>query len=652
MVNVLLKRIASAWDRVARNNMNENFGKIEKGFAQSSAELHAHKAAGPAHTSAQIKHGIYTAENRFNNLHARFANLIVNHDGDDVKEVVDLRVALDATTHLTAKDRFDYDFALINMRFIAKNALTFGADPTGKKPSAAAIQKALDEIHREGGGQLVIPDGTYLIDKRMVVYENTRITMAHNCVLLRGWAGGFFINGLTTDNFSGYKGRGNIVIEGGTLDGNYANIGKYPTTAMDSIILGHGNNILIDRVTFRDTISAHAIDANGCKNLSITRCLFLGFIDLSVNKDRAFSEAIQLAEFTKAGMNQFGAFDGSPNKNVYVAHNYFGKSDLLGGWGCGVGNHYTVYNIYQTDITIYDNTFEDCGFAAVRTFKWGEVKIINNKFRRNRDCIRITQANGGIESSKTAAGVQTNRPQSAQNILIQGNDFYDYRDFAILTYGQIYNKEIAWSDGIRILGNYFHLKAQSNGKYQNEQAIKLVYAKNPRISENRFYGGRRGVWLEGCFNAFVENNEFANVDTEAVFVEKSSDKTSTLTKSSHIAINNNEINTTGRNGIYVQNCDYFDIRDNNIYNTNKEQDSSTGRGGIYVGSGYDGKIEGNRIRGVEKEFAILVASSASEVNVFNTKGTGRIIVQGADNFNGYFGTTNGDYIRKIITKEA
>ncbi|MDE1437991.1 hypothetical protein PVN21_22200, partial [Bacillus licheniformis] len=83
---------------------------------------------------------------------------------------------------------------------------------------------------------------------------------------------------------------------------------------------------------------------------------------------------------------------------------------------------------------------------------------------------------------------------------------------------------------------------------------------------------------------------------------------------------------------------------------NKEQSSERGRGGIYVENGYDGRIEGNRIRGVEKEFAILVEAEATEVNVANTKGTGRIIVLGESNFNGYYGTNKDDYIRKITTK--
>lgn len=599
------------------------------------------------------------------------------YTADDIKSLDDIKIDNDNHVYSSAKERIDSDFLKINekvdqldkgvdnkitnlekiinesssslnKKIYFKNALSYGADPTGVKPSAEAIQKALDEIHKEGGGQLFIPGGKYLIEKRMFVYENTRVTMAQNCILLRGWAGGFFSNGTPTDKFKGYSGRGNIIIEGGILDGNYANIDKYPTSAMDSIILGHAKNISIDNVTFKDTISAHAIDANGCDNLRITNSKFTGFIDLT--GQRNYSEAIQLGEFIEIGLNQFGEFDGTPNTNVYIAHNYFGKSDLLGGWGCAIGNHYAVYDIFQSNITIFNNVIEDCGFAGVRTFKWNNVKITNNVFMRNKECVRISQAAGGIESSKDADGVQMNRPQNGQNVLIEGNDFYDYTSSGVVAFGQIYNKEIAWNDEIRISGNYFKLKGKEVGKYNDEQAIKLVFARNVFVSNNKIYGGRRGMWVEGCFNTFISGNGVSNVDTEAVYLAKSRDTSSTVTKSYHVSIDRNEINTTGRNGVFVQKCDHFDVRDNNVLNNNKEQSSERGRGGIYVENGYDGRIEGNRIRGVEKEFAILVEAEATEVNVANTKGTGRIIVLGESNFNGYYGTNKDDYIRKITTK--
>ncbi|PAD48888.1 hypothetical protein CHH98_22160, partial [Bacillus licheniformis] len=68
----------------------------------------------------------------------RFRNLVFNADGTNIKEVVDARVDRKGTIYPTLWDRLAADG-----QYIETNALNYGADPTGKKPSAWAIQKAL-----------------------------------------------------------------------------------------------------------------------------------------------------------------------------------------------------------------------------------------------------------------------------------------------------------------------------------------------------------------------------------------------------------------------------------------------------------------------------------------------------------------------------
>ncbi|MCA1184735.1 glycoside hydrolase family 55 protein, partial [Bacillus licheniformis] len=254
------RKAGTTWDRVFRNNYNQNMADIESDIRETNTVIDQHKKAKTAHTSDQIAHSSgLTVAQEIEVEKARIRNLVLNVDGTNIKEVVDARVDRNGTIYPTLRDRLDADGKVVDdirddliTRISFKNALSYGADPTGKTPSADAIQSALDEIHSEGGGWLVIPGGTYLIDKRMIIYENTRVTMAADCVLLRGWSGGFFANGKPTDNFSGYSGRGNIVIEGGMLDGNYLKIETYKTNAMDSVIIGHAKNIVIDNVTFKD----------------------------------------------------------------------------------------------------------------------------------------------------------------------------------------------------------------------------------------------------------------------------------------------------------------------------------------------------------------------------------------------------------------
>ncbi|MEJ7267235.1 glycosyl hydrolase family 28-related protein, partial [Staphylococcus epidermidis] len=72
-------------------------------------------------------------------------------------------------------------------------------DKTGKTDVSDYIQDALNRIHNNGSGTLYIPAGKYLIVKRLIIYENTTVKMDNNAILLRGWGGGFFMNGPSED---------------------------------------------------------------------------------------------------------------------------------------------------------------------------------------------------------------------------------------------------------------------------------------------------------------------------------------------------------------------------------------------------------------------------------------------------------------------
>jgi len=72
--------------------LRSDIQNIENTLNEHEFNLKRHESVKAAHTSEQIDHGGFTVGNRLKNLSARFANLVVNHDGKDVKEVVDARV--------------------------------------------------------------------------------------------------------------------------------------------------------------------------------------------------------------------------------------------------------------------------------------------------------------------------------------------------------------------------------------------------------------------------------------------------------------------------------------------------------------------------------------------------------------------------------
>ncbi|MBU8637705.1 peptidase G2 [Bacillus pumilus] len=125
------------------HQLSEDMQKIEDQLNRNEDQLKLHKKGPLSHTSEQIKHGLFTVANRIDNVWARLTNLVLNHDGKDVKEVVDIRVATDASIHKTAKDRLDYEFAKIDKRFKREvHVDDFGAVPDGKTDSTEAFKKA------------------------------------------------------------------------------------------------------------------------------------------------------------------------------------------------------------------------------------------------------------------------------------------------------------------------------------------------------------------------------------------------------------------------------------------------------------------------------------------------------------------------------
>jgi len=135
--------------------------------------------------------------------------------------------------------------------------------------------------------------------------------------LLRDHNAGFFINGRTGDNFTGYNGNGNITIEGGTLDGNFTARYKH----YNAIGLARGHNIVLRDIELIDVRGAHAMDIKACKDILIENCKFKGYdINYTVDGDGAsyYCEAIQIANHTEAGFNSFGSFDAQPCENITI----------------------------------------------------------------------------------------------------------------------------------------------------------------------------------------------------------------------------------------------------------------------------------------------------------------------------------------------
>ncbi|MEH7651790.1 peptidase G2 autoproteolytic cleavage domain-containing protein [Bacillus safensis] len=325
MTNVFLKRIASAFDRNARNNMNDNFGSIENGFAQATSELNAHKIASTAHNSVQINHGLFNVGNRLDNLHARFTNLVVNHDGEDVKEVVDIRVAMDASTHKTAKDRLDYEFALIDKRFKREvHVDDFGAVADGKTDSTEAFKKAI------GGGNVMVKAsaGTYIV-RGIRLPSNTAIIGQGKDITIFKLHDDAPASTILLTNADHSAGNRNIYVEGFSLDWNRDRQGGMRATGgiasstltYAKVTLGWVKNVKainpglhgFDITAPSYNISGSNYTANGSRFVWVDNCEAIGYGDDGVTTH--YSEYIFIDRCHCTNPSGFAHKEGTSNSN-------------------------------------------------------------------------------------------------------------------------------------------------------------------------------------------------------------------------------------------------------------------------------------------------------------------------------------------------
>lgn len=522
-----------------------------------------------------------------------------------------------------------------------KNVRDYGAVGDGSTDDTAAIQNALNQALQGAGSHIHIPKGTYKVTDTLRIYRHTRLTLDADAKILRCHDHSFLVNGDNGPGFQRYEGHGDLWIEGGIWEGN---ILQYPDT-YNGFGLARGRNIIIRNIEMRDVVTAHGVDMNACENVVIENCRFLGYRDSTSDQSRDYAEAIQLANHTQEGFSQMGAFDGTPCRNITVRSCYFGASGTPGtqAWPAGVGNHYAVYDLYNSNIKVVDNTFEGMTFAGVRSFKFAELFISNNLFLNCNRGVMLSNPAGNTNSSKDAAGNQTGLPQSSKHIVISGNIFKGTQLETIYCVGWPKTALIhAKVESVIIESNVF---AQGSS---SKNCINLRWVHHVSITGNLFRNQYRGIWISYVTKASISHNVFQDINTEAIFSEEPDTDYKNRGLTADIQVLHNQIDRCGRTGIYIQSMEKFQIIGNIIHSPATETNNT--RSGILVAnSAKNGKVAGNHITkaltGNQNQYGISVTSTCSNVQVVDNMAEGMtaaVSVQGSTNFDGiYLHSPNG-----------
>ena len=155
----------------------------------------------------------------------------------------------------------------------------YGAIGDGIADDTEAIQTALDACHANGGGTVIIPNGTYLLSDAVRFYSNMKIVGEPGAVLLIG--GVMVINTIMRNYYNGsglYHATENVIIQGLTFDGDGSD------SAATLLAFCHARNIRVEGCKFRggystgdpaDGGNGHDIEVNSSCDVVISNCSFI-----------------------------------------------------------------------------------------------------------------------------------------------------------------------------------------------------------------------------------------------------------------------------------------------------------------------------------------------------------------------------------------
>lgn len=397
------------------------------------------------------------------------------------------------------------------------NVLTYGAVGDGSTNDTASIQSALNQCLVDGGGEVFVPGQgrIYSIIGPLRIYRNTTLTLAPDAIIRRDGAGTMLLNGDAGQNFGGYTGHGNIVVQGGTWDANGVSVSS-PNMA---ISIGHAENVTIRDTVIKDVPGYHAIEFNATRRSRAINVKCLGFIDTG---SREFSEAIQID--LALGTTQFGGFgpyDSTPCDDIVVQGCTIDQSGTSGttGWGGGIGSHSFAAGFRHTNIRIRGNYIKNVIQYGVRAYYWSDVLVSGNSF---------TSCGGGVR-------VYTPTAETQSRITVSDNTF--------ATMGSYNN--VVWFDGastrlisdIAITGNIF-----GGNSGASNHGIRVVGVDGATVTGNVLRDITNTAISQDTANGVtIDGNRIYNAGVTGIYVNVST----------QCVVSDNSVSETGLNGIHI-----------------------------------------------------------------------------------------------------
>ncbi|MFK4461630.1 right-handed parallel beta-helix repeat-containing protein [Bacillus safensis] len=587
--------------------LNDNARTTENALNELNRADERHQQSETAHKAEHITHRGKSVGHWLNSLWARLINLIVNHDGNDVKEVVDGRVAIDATIHPTLNDRLEYDFDRLEQKVNDMLSIVSLQPFLNKYGNFTKALQAALELSKDRPIWLYIPPGGYTLRERVRIYKNTHITLQAGATIKRGFVGSMFVNGDSNESFTGYNGHGNLIIDGqGAID----SMGHEIKEQCSIFGFAHASGIIMRDITLRNVCGGHALDCAGNENVLIDNVTFEGFADYV--GDRWFSAAVQVDLMRSASnFGAFGSYDHTPTRNLTMQNCTVRKSAELGGYPRAIDSHTSTDGVLYSGIRFINNKVYDCTEWAVSGNKWQDVFIDGNSFENCSGGVRTLLPSVDSIYTQDKNGNTTGRVNKTKRHTITNNKFINMSvDHAIQVYGR---------KGYQTIDHVDISKNQIDGTTRH--GIHVSDVEHFLIHDNNMENiGHHGVLVTRSTRGKVHHNTGRNIQGNGVRVEEGN--------CDYVSVDDNTLEEVGYSGISVSgDSEYVQVDDNTIVNAGKRGDEydfillmdgiknsavrnntaigKTGRYGLYLTSKCSSiQHYGNRLKGAGKVSAL------------------------------------------------
>lgn len=459
------------------------------------------------------------------------------------------------------------------------NAAELGADGSGEKDSAKAIQKALDYARDNASDQLqikvFIPAGEYRISKTLRIYSNTWLYMEDGAVIKKCFDGGCMLKNTKQYSSGGYDADRNIIIEGGTWDGNTSEY--YKTAYFSNIRIGHARNIIFRNSKICNNKNGHHLELGGIEGLTIENCRFSGYTG-SLQK-----EAIQLDVLNNPGLFvEYEPFDDTATNNVVIQNNEF---DSL----CrGIGSHSAVLGKYYTNTVIKDNTFKNISGVCIIMYNHKKCTIENNVMSGVGMGIDFMYMSGDGSTDyfrpvgSTYEAAVSNINDDAQTV-IKGNEIETKITSAA-----------SQPFGIRIYG-------------KNVKGTKLpdhnYRVQGVKISRNKIKSAAQAVILDDAVDCDISGNKLSC--TKDSFVKGSA--LIDIVRSKYITVSENTVSGSSGYGIKINGGKKFTVKANTVKSAGESAVCLTGKVS-------ESKVSENTVK-KPSACGILIKDSCSDISV-------------------------------------